>query len=68
MTRRIAIYARVSTSGQQSVDMQLRDLRDLAAKRSFDMINEYCNEGVNGSRESRPAVDALLRDARTQKI
>jgi DNA invertase Pin-like site-specific DNA recombinase len=68
MTRRIAIYARVSTSGQQSVDMQLRDLRDLAARRSFDVIKEYCDEGVSGSRESRPALDALLRDARRRRF
>lgn len=68
MARRIAIYARVSTSGQQSVDMQLRDLRDLAANRSFEVIREYCDEGVSGSRESRPALDALLRDARRRRF
>ena len=68
MARRIAIYARVSTSGQQSVDMQLRDLRDLAANRSFEVIKEYCDEGVSGSRESRPALDALLRDARRRRF
>ena len=68
MARRIAIYARVSTSGQQSVDMQLRDLRDLAANRSFEVIREYCDEGVSGSRESRPALDELLRDARRRRF
>jgi DNA invertase Pin-like site-specific DNA recombinase len=68
MARRIAIYARVSTSGQQSVDMQLRDLRDLAVNRSFEVIKEYCDEGVSGSRESRPALDTLLRDARRRRF
>jgi DNA invertase Pin-like site-specific DNA recombinase len=68
MTRRVAIYVRVSTSGPQSVDMQLRDLRDLAANRSFEVVREYCDEGVSGSRESRPSLDELLRDARRRKF
>lgn len=68
MARRVAIYARVSTSGQQSVGMQLRDLRDLAKNRSFEVIREYCDEGVSGSRESRPALDELLRDARHRRF
>jgi|SRR4029077_464700 DNA invertase Pin-like site-specific DNA recombinase len=68
MSRRIAIYARVSTSGGQSVDMQLLDLRELAKRRDFDLIGEYCDEGISGSKESRPALDALLRDARRRKF
>lgn len=68
MSRRIAIYARVSTSGGQSVGMQLLDLRELAKRRDFELVGEYCDEGVSGSRESRPALDALLRDARRRKF
>ncbi len=68
MSRRIAIYARVSTSGGQSVDMQLLDLRELAKRRDFDPVGEYCDEGISGSEESRPALDALLRDARRRKF
>jgi DNA invertase Pin-like site-specific DNA recombinase len=68
MSRRVAIYARVSTSSGQSVDMQLLDLRELAKRRDFEPIQEYCDEGVSGSRESRPALDALLRDARRRKF
>ena len=68
MSRRVAIYARVSTSIGQSVGMQLLDLRELAKRRDFDLIEEYCDEGVSGSRESRPALDALLRDAGRRKF
>jgi DNA invertase Pin-like site-specific DNA recombinase len=68
MSRRIAIYARVSTSSGQSVDMQLLDLRELAKRRDFELVGEYCDEGVSGSQESRPALDALLRDARRRKF
>jgi DNA invertase Pin-like site-specific DNA recombinase len=68
MSRRVAIYARVSTVGSQSVDMQLRDLRELAKCRSFEVVTEYCDHGVSGSRETRPALDALLKDARRRKF
>jgi DNA invertase Pin-like site-specific DNA recombinase len=68
MSRRVAIYARVSTSAGQSVGMQLLDLRELAKRRYFELVGEYCDEGVSGSRESRPALDALLRDARRRKF
>jgi DNA invertase Pin-like site-specific DNA recombinase len=68
MSRRIAIYSRVSTSGSQSVDMQLLDLRELAKRRDFELVGEYCDEGISGSKESRPALDALLRDARRRKF
>jgi DNA invertase Pin-like site-specific DNA recombinase len=68
MSRRIAIYARVSTSAGQSVDMQLLDLRELAKRRDFELVGEYCDEGISGSKESRPALDAVLRDARRRKF
>ena len=68
MSQRVAIYARVSTLSGQSVEMQIRDLRELAKHRNLDVIREYCDEGVSGSKEYRPALDALLRDARRRKF
>ena len=68
MNRRVAIYARVSTSSGQSVGMQLHDLRELVRHRGFELVGEYCDEGVSGSRESRPALDDLLRGARRRKF
>jgi DNA invertase Pin-like site-specific DNA recombinase len=48
--------------------MQLLDLRELAKRRDFELVGEYCDEGVSGSQESRPALDSLLRDARRRKF
>jgi len=59
-----AIYCRVSTTAGQSVEMQLRDLRQLAQQRGFEIIAEFCDEGVSGSRDSRPQLDKMLTDAR----
>lgn len=68
MNPKVAIYARVSTTNGQSVEMQLRDLRELADRRGFQVVQEYYDEGISGATESRPALNALLRDARRRKF
>jgi DNA invertase Pin-like site-specific DNA recombinase len=60
---RAAIYTRVSTA-DQSVDMQTRDLRKLAEGRNFEIVKEYCDEGVSGAKNSRPALDKMLAAAK----
>jgi DNA invertase Pin-like site-specific DNA recombinase len=42
--------------------MQLRDLRDLGARRGFEIVAEYCDEGISGAKNSRPALDKMLAD------
>jgi DNA invertase Pin-like site-specific DNA recombinase len=63
-----AIYTRVSTSANQSVEMQLRDLRQLAQQRGFEIVAEYCDEGFSGSSDSRPQLDRMLADAQKGKF
>ena len=36
--------------------------------RSFDVIEEYRDEGISGSKDSRPALDRLMKDARARKF
>jgi len=60
--KKAAIYARVSTADQH-VETQLYQLRELAARRSFDVVHEYTDVGVSGSRARRPGLDAMLADA-----
>ena len=61
---RVAIYVRVSTDGQ-SVNAQLADLREVAERRGWEIVNEYTDKGISGSkgRDKRPALDALLKAA-----
>src|SRR5271155_647110 len=61
--KKAAIYTRVSTPDQH-VETQLYDLRKLAAQRGFEVIHEYCDRGVSGSKAKRPALDAMMADAR----
>lgn len=61
------IYARVSTADQH-VESQLYDLRELAAKRGLEVVQEYRDCGVSGRRARRPGLDALIADARQKKF
>jgi DNA invertase Pin-like site-specific DNA recombinase len=61
-----ALYARVSTLDQEP-ENQLAELRRYAAARGWEAA-EYIDHGVSGSRASRPALDALLGDARRRRL
>ncbi len=52
------IYARFSTNDQKP-DLQLDELRDLAVRRGWDIVGEFVDLGVSGSRERRPQLEAL---------
>jgi len=65
---RTALYARVSTLQGQDPEMQLRELREYAARRGIEVTDEYTDHGVSGSRESRPALNRLMADAKQRKF
>jgi DNA invertase Pin-like site-specific DNA recombinase len=62
---RCAIYARVSTI-EQTVDNQLLELRGYAERRQW-AAKEYVDAGVSGAKDRRPALDAMLADAKRRK-
>jgi DNA invertase Pin-like site-specific DNA recombinase len=66
-TMRVGLYARVSTK-DQSCELQLRDLRTYCEARGFIIFREYIDQGVSGSKNSRPELDKLMGDARKRKI
>ena len=64
-----AIYVRTSTiSHGQSVDMQVRDLQLLAERKGYEIVKQYCDEGQSGTKDSRPALNQMLADARKGKF
>ena len=60
---RVALYARVSTLNGQDPEMQLSELREYAARRGWTISGEYVDQGVSGSKESRPQLNRLTIDA-----
>ncbi len=62
-----AIYSRVSTA-DQNVSMQLDELRAYCERRGFEVADEYIDSAVSGTKESRPALNRLLADARRRRF
>jgi hypothetical protein len=54
---RVALYARVSTLNGQDPEMQLSELREYASRRGWTITTEYVDQGVSGSKESRPELN-----------
>src|SRR4026208_2094587 len=60
---------RVSTQGRgQTTETQALALRDYAGHRGFEIVEEYRDEGISGSKDSRPALDRLMKDARGRRF
>jgi DNA invertase Pin-like site-specific DNA recombinase len=60
---KVSIYCRVSTM-DQSIEVQGFALRRYCEQRGFQILKEYADEGVSGMKDRRPALDALMEDAR----
>jgi DNA invertase Pin-like site-specific DNA recombinase len=64
---KIAMYTRVSTR-EQSVDMQVEDLRRYCQQRGLKIYKEYCDQGISGTKDRRPGLNELMVDARKRKF
>lgn len=64
---RCAIYARVSTA-EQNAQMQLTELREYCKHRGWEIVNEFVDTGISGAKDSRPALDSLMKDAHRRKF
>lgn len=62
---KVAIYARVSTSGQELVQ-QIRACREFCQYKKFDSIQEFTDIG-SGAKYSRPGLEKLKAAARLKK-
>lgn len=66
---RACIYARVSTRDKgQDLNTQLLPLREYARRRRFEIIEEYTDHGISGSKDRRPALDKLMKAARAREF
>src|SRR5262249_31720212 len=69
MQKRAAIYVRVSTD-KQTVENQLRELKQIAERRGWQVVEEYHDAGISGAkgREERPGLDRMLKDASRRRF
>jgi DNA invertase Pin-like site-specific DNA recombinase len=64
MSKKVAIYARVSTD-KQTTENQLNELIAVANRMGYVIVQEYVENGISGakSRSERPSLDVMLKDA-----
>jgi len=60
--QRVALYMRVSTLDQHP-ETQLFDLRQLAAQRGYQVVQEFTDR-ISGAKARRPGLDQMMADAR----
>jgi DNA invertase Pin-like site-specific DNA recombinase len=65
--KRAALYLRVSTVDQHP-ETQGIELRQFAKQRGYDIVQEYVDHGVSGTKVRRPALDQLLKDANRRRF
>jgi len=65
---KVAIYARVSTTIDQSCERQIVELKKIAENHGWSVVGVYTDEGISGAKKSRPALDQMMRDALVKKF
>lgn len=66
-TQKVAIYVRVSTTGQ-TVENQERELLAHCQRQGWQVFKVYRDEGFSGSLSDRPALNEMMADARLAKF
>lgn len=65
--KRVAIYARVSTNDQTTLN-QVLVLRELAETQGATVVLEFLDKGISGVKKDRDALNALLIAAKARKF
>lgn len=67
--RYTAIYLRVSTYNQNSgLEAQQRAILEFCKTRGIENLQIYSDEGISGAKASRPGLDRLMGDVRSNKV
>ena len=67
--RHAAIYVRVST-GSQTTENQLRELRQVAARHGWTVAAEFADNGISGAKgqDRRPGLDAMMQAVARREV
>jgi len=69
MTKRVALYLRVSTD-QQTVENQRHELEAVVRRMDWEIVEVLADEGISGAkgRDQRPAFDKLMKMVARKEI
>jgi DNA invertase Pin-like site-specific DNA recombinase len=69
MTKRAALYVRVSTD-RQTVENQIAALTKVAEARGWQIVGTFSDAGISGAkgRKDRPALDDMLKQAQRRRF
>ena len=69
MSKRVALYVRVSTDGQ-TVSNQILELEAVAERHGWEIVETFTDQGISGAkgRDSRPGFDALHKAIARKEI
>ena len=65
--KRAALYLRVSTVDQHPETRGI-ELRAFAKQRGYEIVQEYVDHGISGTKVRRPGLDQLLKDANRRRF
>src|SRR6266478_10163471 len=66
---RTAIYARVSTTNHgQDASLQTSEMQQFVEARGWQLADQYVDQGVSGSKDSRPELNRLMADAKRRRF
>lgn len=72
MSKRVALYCRVSSDRQakegDSINAQLEALRKYANENRYDVIGEYIDDGISGTKDKRDELQRLLDAVKADRV
>ncbi len=66
--KRVAIYARVSTTRDQKPEVQVDELRKYCVARGWNVVSEIVDQGFSGKTDQRPGFKQLMTLVRSRKV
>lgn len=69
MAKRVALYVRVSTNGQETANQQ-RELELVAARHGWEVVARFADQGISGTkgREQRPGLKGLYEAVSRKQV
>jgi len=67
MSKRVALYVRVSSKQHQTVENQSLELKEFCKNAGWDIVKEYANTG-SGASSDRKSFNKMLSDAHKRKF